>query len=66
VAEYRLYFLDSGNKVGRTVRLECADDRQAIAQAADIPHIHRKELWQQSRRVWTFEAPDFLRQAGAA
>jgi hypothetical protein len=66
VAEYRLYFLDSGNHVGRSIKLECVDDRQAIEQAALVEHVHRKELWQQSRRVWTFEAPDLLSRAGAA
>ena len=66
MAEYRLYFLDSGNRVGRSVKLDCINDRQAIEQAALAPHMHRKELWQQSRRVWTFEAPDIINHAGAA
>jgi hypothetical protein len=66
VAEYRLYFLDSGNQVGRSIRLDCTDDRQAIDQADLVEHVHRKELWQQSRRVWTFEAPAHLSQRGAA
>jgi hypothetical protein len=66
VAEYRLYFLDSGNQVGRSIKLDCVDDRQAIEQAALVAHLHRKELWQQARRVWTFEAPDMLRRVGAA
>ena len=66
MSEYRLYFLDSGNRVGQSIKLDCIDDRQAIRQAAEIDHVHRKELWQQSRRVWTFEAPDVLGRAGAA
>jgi hypothetical protein len=64
VAEYRLHFLDSGKQVGPVVQLECSDDRQAIAEAALVPHVHRMELWRLDRRVWTFEAPDSLREAG--
>jgi hypothetical protein len=64
VAEYRLHFLDSGKHVGPVVELECPDDRQAIAEAALVPHVHRMELWRLDRRVWTFEAPDSLREAG--
>jgi hypothetical protein len=66
VAEYRLYFLDSGNRVGRSLKLDCTSDRQAIEQAALTPHLHRKELWRGPRRVWTFDAPDLIGQAGAA
>jgi hypothetical protein len=64
VAEYRLHFVDSGKQVGPVVSIECLDDRQAIAEASLVPHLHRMELWRHDRRVWTFEAPDALREAG--
>ena len=64
MAEYTLHFLDSGKQVGPVVRLECVDDRQAIAQAESVPHVHRMELWRLNRRVWTFDPPDVLREAG--
>ena len=64
MAEYTLHFLDSGKPVGPVVRLECADDRQAIAQAESTPHVHRMELWRLNRRVWTFDAPDVLSETG--
>ncbi len=61
--EYRLYFLDSGNTVSQSIKLDCVDDQQAIEWAGLAPHIHRMELWQGARRVWTFEAPSGLRAA---
>ena len=64
MAEYQLHFLDSGKQVGPVIRLECIDDRRAIEEAAKVPHLHRMELWRLDRRVWTFEAPDSLREAG--
>ena len=38
-------------------------ERRAIEEAATVPHVHRMELWRSDRRVWTFEAPDALREA---
>jgi hypothetical protein len=64
LAEYTLHFLDSGKPVGPAVHLDCEDDRQAIAEAEAVPHLHRMELWRLSRRVWTFDAPDTLRETG--
>ena len=64
MAEYTLHFLDSGKPVGLAMQLECDDDRQAIAKAEGVPHVHRMELWRLNRRVWTFDAPDMLREAG--
>ena len=64
MAEYRLHFLDSGKQVGPVVQLDCVDDRRAIEEAAQVPHLHRMELWRLDRRVGPFEAPDALREAG--
>ena len=64
MADYTLHFLDSGKQVGPVVHIECQDDKRAIEEAASVPHMHRMELWRQDRRVWTFEAPDALREAG--
>lgn len=64
VAEYRLHFLDSGKPVGPVLRLDCLDDQHAIEAAAAVPHVHRMELWRFERRVWTFEAPNRLRETG--
>ena len=64
MAEYTLHFLDSGKPVGPAMQLECDDDRQAIAEAEAVPHVHRMELWRLNRRVWTFDAPDVLRETG--
>jgi len=53
---YRLYFLDREGRFTRAVQLECADDERALRAAAAHADGAPMELWQQARKVRSFEA----------
>ncbi|MDP3174940.1 MAG: hypothetical protein Q8M88_10960 [Phenylobacterium sp.] len=57
MATYRLFMLDPEGHVRSATVLECADDAEATARAAEHPHEHGMELWQGARVVHRFERP---------
>jgi hypothetical protein len=55
VPDYRAYILDSSGNFCDVVRLECADDNEAMGQAKQLVDGHDVELWQRARKVASFD-----------
>jgi hypothetical protein len=53
--EYRTYFIGLDGHFQKSVRLECANDDAAKAQAEQLVDGHDIELWQRDRKIATFE-----------
>lgn len=49
--EYRLYFLNDGDRIIRAQDLDCADDDAAIAAALALDHAAVIEIWNRRRLV---------------
>jgi hypothetical protein len=52
MAHYRMYLLDSRNKISSGLDLTCTDDRDAVAQARSQAENRAFEVWQSTRRVF--------------
>jgi hypothetical protein len=52
MADYRLYCLDGGGRIGLAHWMEASDDDDAIARARELkPQAHSCEVWQKDRLV---------------
>ncbi|MDO9486749.1 MAG: hypothetical protein Q7J32_00105 [Sphingomonadaceae bacterium] len=49
--EYRLYFLNEGDRIIRAEDLDCADDDAAVAAALALDHAAVVEIWNRQRLV---------------
>jgi hypothetical protein len=49
--KYRYCFLDADGGVRGGLDVECADDDQAVAGAAELEHVHGMKVWQGERLV---------------
>ena len=56
MADYRLYFLDSGGRISHVVEFQCDADDRAIQLAETQADGRNMELWSLKRRVKTFAA----------
>jgi hypothetical protein len=53
--EYRAYIIGSDGHFISAVPLECADDAEAMKQAAKLAKDHDVELWQRDRKIAKFD-----------
>jgi hypothetical protein len=51
MAVYLLYCLRRDGHIQRGQSVECDDDDQALARAAELKHAHGIEVWRNTRRV---------------
>jgi hypothetical protein len=49
--QYRLYFLEPDDTVGRTTDLDCDSDEEAVEKVSRIFYLHALELRQGARLV---------------
>jgi hypothetical protein len=57
VTGYRLYILDYAGHIREARSFDCADDREAQAQAEADRDPRAKELWAQDRLVRAYRPP---------
>lgn len=53
--DYRAYVIGSDGRFYRSVAIDCADDAEAVERAKRFLDGHDIELWQNDRKVATFD-----------
>jgi hypothetical protein len=65
VANYRIYCLDAGGKIGLAEWFEADSEEEAIQKALELnPRAHKCELWQRTRLVARLNSPGELEMVG--